>query len=125
MSHVHFICEKLVESKDSARASCMAQSLLARLHSTGFDETEQEAVLECLGTVLELLDVMMPTQTLPFLESGDLTQRNRVLQVCATLNLVFEGQSRTELARCLVQDVESTSGNVSSTHSLLLYALET
>ena len=69
MSHVYFMCEKLVESKDSARASCMAQSLLARLHSTGFDETEQEAVLECLGTVLELLDVMMPTQTLPFLES--------------------------------------------------------
>ena len=123
MSHVRFICEKVVEFKDSARASRMAQSLLVWLHSLSFDEVEWKPLLKCLGTLHELLGISMSAHVLPFLKSGKLVQRGRVLQSCAKLKLGFEGKSLKALARCLLAVESATCADDSSAGSLLMYVL--
>ena len=124
MSHVRFICEKVVEFNDSARASRMAQSLLVWLHSLSFDEIEWRSLLKSLGTLHELLGISMSAHVLPFLESGKLAQRGRVLQSCAKLKLGFEGKSLKTLARCLLAVESANCGDDSSGGSLLMYVLK-
>ena len=121
--HVIFMCKKVVEFKDTARSSRIAESLLGRLHSPSFDEAEWEPLLKCLCTVHKLLGITMPTHILPFLESGELVQRMKVLQACAKLKLGFEDQSLHDLARCLLLREELASGAL-STDSLLMHVLE-
>jgi hypothetical protein len=122
--HVQFMCEKVVAGEDSARASNIAQSLLSHLHSPSFKQANWETSLTCLAMLHMNRGANVLSHVIPFLETGELLQRMRVLQVCAKLNLGFEGQLLNDLARCLLLGVESSNGNPSS-GVLLYHVLET
>jgi serine/threonine protein kinase len=123
--HVQFMCEKIVAGEDSARASSIAQSLLSHLHSPSFKDANWETSLTCLAMLHKNRGTNVLSRVIPFLETGEVMQRMRVLKGCAKLKLGFEGQLLNDLARCLLLCVESNKGNFSSGDSLLNHVLQT
>jgi hypothetical protein len=125
IKHVQFIFEKVVAGEDSARASRITQSLLTHLHSPSFKEANWETSLTCLAMIHKNRGTTVLSLVIPFLETGEVMQRMRVLKGCAKLNFGFEGELLNDLARCLLLGVESNNNNPSSGVSLLNHVLQT
>ena len=119
--HVQSICDHVNRAPSSLetveRAASLAASIIRRLHSPSFREEDWKPALGCLTALHKHLGSNLLAQLLPFLESGELAQRERVLHGIARLKLFNDpdAPSLNELARCLL-----TSGG-----SLLQHVLET
>eukprot|EP00802_Teleaulax_amphioxeia_P002325 Tamp_02327.p1 GENE.Tamp_02327~~Tamp_02327.p1 ORF type:complete len:1262 (-),score=187.62 Tamp_02327:663-4097(-) len=121
VKHVQSICDHVNRAPSSLeiveRAASLAASIIRRLHSPSFRKEDWKPALGCLTALHKHLGSNLLARLLPFLESGELAQRERVLHGIARLNLFNDpdAPSRNELARCLL-----TSGG-----SLLQHVLET
>jgi hypothetical protein len=124
--HVQFLCERVAVWNDFERAVRLADSLLHRLHSSSFIQSDRLLLLKGLDNVRGLLsEGALSRMMFPFLEVGDAEQRARVLEAAVELKMQFGGQeTSSNLARCLLLDVMPKSASDSTKISLLSYILE-
>jgi hypothetical protein len=124
--HVQFLCERLAVSNDYKRAVRLADSLLRRLHSFSFIQSDRLLLLKGLDNVRGLLsEDALSRMMLPFFEVGDAEQRARVLEAAVELKMEFDGQeTSSNLARCLLLDVMPKKPSESTKIWLLSYILE-
>ena len=124
--HVQFLCERVAVSNDFERASRLADSLLHRLHSYSFIQSDRLLLLKGLDNVRGLLsEDALSRRMFRFLEVGDAEQRARVLEAAVALKMEFGGQeTSSNLARCLLLDVMPKRAADSTKISLLSYILE-
>ena len=91
--HVQFLCERVAVSNDFERASRLADSLLHRLHSSSFIQSDRLLLLKGLDFLQGLLsEDALSRRMFRFLEVGDAEQRARVLEAAVELKMQFGGQ---------------------------------
>jgi len=110
MRNVVCICNVLRASRSHEQATQLAETVLIRLHSTSFQEEERAKPIEALVALQALLTQLPVVRCL---ETGDASQRMRVLAAAAEAALVFETQSLVKLAQCLLHENIPKSSQIS------------